>query len=80
MPVNNPFVGDAAETMIRESGKLIFLNNLTKFIFSVVIRLSFVASVWLFLFDHSQWVGMLVFFILILATTPIPARSKKETK
>ena len=79
-PFQNIPMSDVAPAMIRESAKAFYLTGLTKFIFSVAIRLSFVASVWIFLYDYDRWIGMLVFFILILVTTPPPSRPQKETK
>jgi hypothetical protein len=56
---------NAVEDMMRKV-------NILRLIFALIVRTSFVASVWLFLFRMDLWYGMLIFAVLSLIAGGIP--------
>jgi hypothetical protein len=54
---------------------------LMRLITALLVRASLVASVWVFVFDQSKWVGMLLFFLLAVmfgGVQPITANASKS--
>lgn len=55
---------------------------LLRLIIALLLRISLVASVWVFVYDPDKWVGMLLFFILsvlfggVQSFTPAPSKGK----
>jgi hypothetical protein len=50
-----------------DSGKdMLTKTYLMRLITALLVRVSLVASVWLFVFDAEKWVGMLLFFLLMV--------------
>ena len=68
---------NAVENTSAEVGAdMIRKQTLLRMIVALVVRLSLVASVWLFLFDYEKWQGMLIFLILaiLVGGVQLPAR------
>jgi FtsH-binding integral membrane protein len=49
-----------------------------RMISAIAARLSLIASVWLFIFDHQLWYGIPLFFVLVLIYGEV--KDIKETK
>jgi hypothetical protein len=43
--------------------------NLLHLITSLLFRISFVVSIWLFIFDPEKWLAAVVFLVLVLITS-----------
>jgi hypothetical protein len=48
-----------------------------RLIVATAVRLSLVASVWLWLFDYEKWPGMLIFFVLAIFVGGVQLPTKK---
>jgi hypothetical protein len=53
---------------------------LLRLIFALIVRTSFVASVWLFIFRMDLWYGMLIFAVLSLIAGGIPDNDVLKTR
>jgi len=66
-----------------DSGKdMLAKAYLLRLITAILLRVSLVASVWLFVFDPSKWVGMLLFFLLAAmfgGVQPFSPSAKQKT-
>lgn len=81
--MNNSLKGKLQEEMfsagLRHGALVTTMLAAAKAIFVLVIKLSFIAAIWLFLFDYRRWPGIALFFVLMLVFGDI-VPYKKSTR
>ena len=79
--MNNLKIYDQMMSAGLKSGATVaVISGIVKAIFVLAIRLSFVAAVWLFLFDYHRWTGIALFFVLVLIFGDVVPAYKKTGK
>jgi hypothetical protein len=67
---------DLREAIAQATKNEKFLVDLSKAIMVVAIRLSFVASIWIFTVDADRWLAMCIFGILSFFTIKLPSKQQ----